>query len=805
LAAPASINKREVVMCRQVGWLIVVAACAIRLAGAEESRALRDDGIYQDGGYWATPLPWLMVTVMREDPARAARLFCEAVEDFQARKDINEWVNDQAVTRRRGVRDYCASAAMPLAGVRRLRAYLAEKGTRLPPELAHRLDTDEAWLKQEARRVLRGSSRLGNGGVRIFTPDATGGYGAFWVRDWSYAIEGCPDVFAPAEVRDGYLFLAAAQRRDGCMPDRVAVDGHGIFSPGGEKNPLSAHGSVDQSPFMVILCHQYWKLHADLEPFRKTAAALEKGMRFTPRNPANGLVQITDAKVFRPYSFLDTVPLVGDQQFDSILFWDACAKLAEMFDAAGQPAQAAPWRREADRVKTSLASLWDEKLGLFVAASVRWRQPSIWGSVFAVYTGLATPDQTRRIVRYCLEQQDAFVFRGQVRHLPKGTFWGKPEPQSSDRSATAKTVSVADYGAMGSGQRDDAPAIQKALDSGAAVVALPAGVYRIGETLWIGSNVTLKADPQAVIRLADGAGKHVNVFLLANRNPGNGNQHIAVEGGIWDGNNERNRRGKDGDQLAYTGSAINFVNVKHLAVRKLTVRNPEAFSVRLGEVEDFLVEDIVLDHPVPRPNQDGIHVGGFSQRGVIRRIQGVTPNTPNDDMVALNADDDVERALNLGMRRGPIRDVLVEDLQADGAYTFVRIMSAGSPVEKITVRRVKGSCRFYAVNMNQWRFPVGSGNIRNVRLEDFQVTKTVYKDWAPSLIHVTLSVRDLSIRNFQRGDEPRAAQASTLFVSNGKANTIQSEGGKPRSLATFTVPQGNIRQLWINRSSEPPR
>jgi hypothetical protein len=30
---------------------------------------------------------------------------------------------------------------------------------------------------------------------------------------------------------DGYLFLAAAQRKDGCMPDRVAADGHGI--PGG--------------------------------------------------------------------------------------------------------------------------------------------------------------------------------------------------------------------------------------------------------------------------------------------------------------------------------------------------------------------------------------------------------------------------------------------------------------------------------------------------------------------------------------------------------------------------------------------
>ena len=72
--------------------------------GPAEGKVLRDDGTYQNGGYWATPLPWLMVTVMRDDPARAARLFCDAVEDFQARQDINEWVNDKA-PRPCGVRD----------------------------------------------------------------------------------------------------------------------------------------------------------------------------------------------------------------------------------------------------------------------------------------------------------------------------------------------------------------------------------------------------------------------------------------------------------------------------------------------------------------------------------------------------------------------------------------------------------------------------------------------------------------------------------------------------------------------------
>lgn len=386
---------------------------------------LRDDGRYQDGGYWATPLAWFMVTVTRRDPDLAARTFCDAVDDFRSRGDVNEWINDGAA----GVKDYCASAALPLAGVRRLRMWLARKNLALPPASAARLEDDEKWLHRRALEIIRAGSRPGKDGVRIFTPDASGGYGAFWVRDWSYSLEGCPEAFTRQEVRRGYLFLAAAQRADGCMPDRVRADGTGVYSPGPEQHPLSAHGSTDQSPFMVLVCHQYWTRYHDLDLFRRTAAALEKAMRFTPRNPDTGLVTIPDPALFRPYSFMDSVPLTGDEQFSSVLFWDACRKLAAMFAADARPEKAEIWRREADRVRTGLSTLWDDRTGAFVAASEHWRQPSVWGSVFAVYTGAATPAQCDRIASFCIDHYPLLVKRGQIRHLLKGTFWGRPEPE----------------------------------------------------------------------------------------------------------------------------------------------------------------------------------------------------------------------------------------------------------------------------------------------------------------------------------------------------------------------------------------
>ncbi len=402
-------------------WLTEPAAASPTSATSR----LRDDGIYQNGGYWATPLPWLMEVLAQADPALAARVFCETVEDFQSRQEVNEWVNEHA-GRRSAAHAYCASAAMPLAGATRLRRFLKASGQTLPPDLAARFTTAESWLRTRARGILRDASQVAKDGVRIFTPDASGRYRAFWVRDWSYAIEGCPEAFTPAEIRAGYLFLAAAQRADGCMPDRVGADGRGVFSPGNEAKPFSRNGSVDQSPFMVILCHQYWKLTGDLAPFRQTAGALEQAMHFTPRNPDNGLVRIDDAAEFRPYSFLDTVALTGDQQFDSVLFVDAGRKLAELFAADGQPQRAESWRHEAARVQGSLATLWDEPTGLFVAASRNWRQPAVWGSLFAVYAGCTTPEQTRRIVRSCVEGLPNLVSHGQLRHLPRGMYWGRP-------------------------------------------------------------------------------------------------------------------------------------------------------------------------------------------------------------------------------------------------------------------------------------------------------------------------------------------------------------------------------------------
>ncbi len=334
------------------------------------------------------------------------------------------------------------------------------------------------------------------------------------------------------------------------------------------------------------------------------------------------------------------------------------------------------------------------------------------------------------------------------------------------------------FGAVGDGCADAAPVLQQALDRGGEV-HLPAGLYRIGRTLRIGSDTRLRLAPGAVIRLADGAGPAAGAggFLLTNRDPAAGDRNIAVEGGVWDGNNPGNPRGPDGPRDSYTGVALNFTKVRGLVLRGLTVRDPESFFLRIGETRDFAVEDMSLEAPHARPNQDGVHLGGFCGNGAIRRIRGVGALCPNDDMVALNASDDVTRAINLGMREGPIRGIEVEDITAEDAYTFVRILSQDAPVEDVRIRGIRGGCRYHALNLNRWRFPPGKGRIARVRIEDLEVVRRPSRKgtYAEALVHLTLAAQDLEILDFRRPEGGQPGIAS-LDVDNGMECEALLEG-----------------------------
>ena len=250
------------------------------------------------------------------------------------------------------------------------------------------------------------------------------GYEAFWLRDYAYMLEGNPDAFTDREVIDACLLFAGALATDGAGVDCIKFDGTRIYKPGfgtmGE-NPVA-----DGSQFTIdVAWRTYQKTH-DIDCVKSTLDSLVRTFRAIPRNSETGLVYIDPKREYDrcPYGFTDTILKQGDVLFCSLLMIRACRQLADLHVAAGLGEASSQWNAEAERiVKQVRAVFWDEKIGLFRAATVQCKEPDIWGSAFAVFLNVATEKQARAIARYFQTHYGEIVQRGQVRHIPGGTYW----------------------------------------------------------------------------------------------------------------------------------------------------------------------------------------------------------------------------------------------------------------------------------------------------------------------------------------------------------------------------------------------
>ncbi len=354
--------------------------------------------------------------------------------------------------------------------------------------------------------------------------------------------------------------------------------------------------------------------------------------------------------------------------------------------------------------------------------------------------------------------------------------------------APAASVNVKDLGARGDGSADDAPAIQKALDQGGTIV-IPPGRYIIGRTLLVGSRTRIIAHPQALIMLADGVGKVWNDFLLANRDPEAGNHDIEITGGTWSGNNINNPRGeKLVDPGKYGGVMINFRNVSKLSISDCMLCDAQSYYLRLTRVSNFIVEHIRFHAQHPCNNNDGVHLAGHCHHGIIRHLRGLGRCTPNDDMVAMNADDALDRVECFGGECGPITNIHVSDIVADQCHTFVRMLSVVSPIENIDIDHIRGGCDIAVLNMDgargcrvpvfdekDPRFARGVGQVRNVRVSDVIVHKASATGTA--LINAQQIADELEIRSFTRDIERDASpDAPTLLARYMPEQLLELEG-----------------------------
>ncbi len=344
----------------------------------------------------------------------------------------------------------------------------------------------------------------------------------------------------------------------------------------------------------------------------------------------------------------------------------------------------------------------------------------------------------------------------------------------------AVSINVKNFGAIGDGIADDSAAIQKALDHGADIVEIPEGMYRITATLLVSSHTRIEAHPQARIFSCGDTPKKQGDFLLSNRNLADGNCNIVLHGGIWDGNHQGKYNTKNPDLFApnaWSGAVLNFFNVSDLVLEDLIVADSVTFFVRLGKIENFTIRNIGFRGEPSGFNQDGLHFSGFVRNGLIENITALTPMQTTDDMLALNADDSLERLENRDLLRGPIENLIFRNIYAESCYTAIRMLSVTAPIRNIRFENIRVGCLKFAINMDAARYcrtPLfneadhhdGVGEISNIVIDNMQVWRV--GEFTGPLICDESNSENVIIKDFKRliekDEQPAAPTIQTANI-----------------------------------------
>lgn len=279
------------------------------------------------------------------------------------------------------------------------------------------------------RKLLTGCRKPAFDGTILFTPDAVANYDALWVRDLGYMVEYCGDLLEEKEVEDCIRFILRGQREDGWFPDRVEAGGDAVYAAGAKGAPVG-EANLDNTPFLVFTVDTWCRELVSEEKARKNFATwaplLDRGMDCIPLSE-EGLVWNPPEKPHSPYGFTDTVCKTGRLLMESVLYWKACRKMAELYSRLlGLTDKAAEYTHRAQNIEKALLTLWDENSGLFWAADGLCHQLDVWGTAYLLAEKFPLPEEMRkRAAGWLVENRERYLYRGQVSHLPDWSSWEK--------------------------------------------------------------------------------------------------------------------------------------------------------------------------------------------------------------------------------------------------------------------------------------------------------------------------------------------------------------------------------------------
>lgn len=352
-------------------------------------------------------------------------------------------------------------------------------------------------------------------------------------------------------------------------------------------------------------------------------------------------------------------------------------------------------------------------------------------------------------------------------------------------------IDILKFGAAGDGRTECSAAIQAALDAGDREIRIPAGTYVVDRPLRVPSFRHIHAEEGARVLFKASRPMRQGDFLLTNADTEDGDRDITLEGGVWDGGYglPLNRKSDDIFEIgSCSGACLNFVGVKGLKLLDLTVSNPVGYYIRLGRVSGFEIRDISFSSDLRGPNQDGVHLSGYCRDGLIENVRAVTNGQTNDDLLAFNADDSIQRQENRGLACGPIENIVCRNIRAEDCHTAIRMASVTSPIRHIRIEDLYAGVRFFALNMDAARYcrtplfledsaPAGVGDISDVVIRNMTAFYTASAKDPLALIDIEEHCGGVELVDFSRPmDRDALPDRPTLLARNLTHQTVTADG-----------------------------
>ena len=338
---------------------------------------------------------------------------------------------------------------------------------------------------------------------------------------------------------------------------------------------------------------------------------------------------------------------------------------------------------------------------------------------------------------------------------------------------------VMQFGAMGDGITNDAPAIQKAIDectkTGGRVV-LPSGKTFYASSIVLKSNVELYLEKGSVLK----AHSDLDTYLNPNNEPvdydadiidagvvqkppyafiyAKDADNISIAGqGVIDGNAyafvERWSQYYVNSELYPRPTLIYVEHCNHITFRDVTMRKAPFWTLHPAGCDDVLIKDIRILNDLDMANSDGIDPDHCSNV----RISGCHI-TCGDDCICMKA--------TIGnMKYGPTENVIVSDCTLISTSAAIKIGTEGTgDFRNILIQDciVSRSNRGISVQIRD------QGNVENVSFRNIMIETRRFADsWWGCAEPIAISVHD-------RDENTKSGKISNVRFSN---ITCDSENG----------------------------